>query len=111
MARNRYIQIRLSDDEYNQINQRTGELEKSTWLRQLALGQPMAEQPKPQPKKIIHTADPDLVRAVNRIGININQIAKQVNAGTEVNNAVLVALLNLQITLDETIQRVMKDDS
>lgn len=111
MARNRYIQIRLSDDEYHAINKRVGELDKSTWLRQLALGQPIAEQPKRQPKKVIHTADPELIRAVNRIGININQIAKQLNAGTELSNAILIALLNLQTSLDETVQRVIKDDS
>lgn len=110
MARNRYIQIRLTDAELQEITKRSGELDKSKWLRQLALSQPVP-QPKPQPKKVIHTVDPDLIREVNRIGININQIAKQLNAGQELTNAMLIALLELQTSLDETVQRVMANDS
>lgn len=111
MARNRYIQIRLSDDELEEITKRAGQLDKSTWLRQLALGQPIAEQPKPKPKKVIHTADPELIREVNRIGNNINQIAKHLNEGNQLSNAILIALLNLQTSLDETVQRVISYDS
>ena len=112
MARNRYIQIRLTDDELEAINTRAGELDKSTWLRGLALEQPVPQpQPEPELKKIVHTADPELIRAVNRIGNNINQIAKQVNAGQDVGNAVLIALLNLQTSLDDAVTKVMGNDS
>ena len=78
--RDRHIQIRLTDAEFSEIKIRAGELGTSTFLRQLALGQKI-EQPKGKAKKIIHAADPELVRHVAWIGNNINQIAKRVNAG------------------------------
>lgn len=110
MSRKRYIQIRVTDDELQEIKQRTGNVSTSTFLRRTALAQPIAQPPTPS-REIIHKCDPDLIREVNRIGNNINQIAKQLNQGTELSNAVLIALLNLQTSLDETVQRVMKDDS
>ncbi len=34
-----------------------------------------------RPRQIVHAADPELVREVARIGNNLNQIARRVNAG------------------------------
>ena len=110
MSRKRYIQIRVSDDELEEIKARAGNIDTSTFLRTLALDQPIAQPPTPS-KEVIHKCDPELIRQVNYIGNNINQIAKQLNSGTELSNAVLIALLNLQTSLDETVQRVMPHDS
>ena len=110
MSRKRYIQIRVTDDELKEIKERAGNVSTSTFLRQLALDQPIAQPPNPS-REIIHKCDPELIRQVNYIGNNINQIAKQLNSGTELSNAVLIALLNLQTSLDETVQRVMPHDS
>lgn len=110
MARDRYIQIRLTDDEMKEIKKRAGNITTSTFLRQLALEQPIP-QPTSKPKKVIHSADPELIREVNRIGININQLAKHANEGQEVGNAVLIALLNLQTSLDDAVARTMTNDS
>lgn len=110
MSRKRYIQIRVSDDELEEIKARACNIDTSTFLRTLALDQPIAQPPTPS-KEVIHKCDPELIRQVNYIGNNINQIAKQLNSGTELSNAVLIALLNLQTSLDETVQRVMPHDS
>lgn len=110
MSRKRYIQIRVSDDELEEIKARAGNIDTSTFLRTLALDQPIAQPPSPS-REIIHKCDPDLIREVNRIGNNLNQIARHLNEGNELSNAVMIALLNLQTSLDETVQRVMKDDS
>jgi len=110
MARDRYIQIRLTDDELLEIKKRAGNITTSTFLRQSALAQPIA-QPNPKPKKVIHSADPELIREVNRIGININQITKHLNEGQPLSNAVLIALLNLQTSLDDAIKRTLPNDS
>lgn len=110
MSRKRYIQIRVTDDELKEIKERAGNVSTSTFLRQLALGQPIAQPPTPS-REVVHKCDPDLIRQVNLIGNNINQIAKQLNSGDQLSNSVLIALLNLQTSLDETVQRVMKDDS
>lgn len=104
--RDRHIQIRLTDTEFNDIKTRAGELGTSTFLRQLALGQKI-EQPKGKAKKIIHAADPELVRHVAWIGNNINQIAKHLNLGNHVNNEVLMTLVKIQADLDAELQRIM----
>ena len=109
-ARNRNIQIRVNDEELKALKQRAGNIGTSTFLRRLALDQPIAPLP-PVSREVIHKCDPGLIREVNRIGVNINQIAKQVNAGGKVDNAVLIALLDLQTSLDDIVARTMNDDS
>lgn len=111
MARKKWLKIRVSDDEILDIKKRAGRHDMSTYARGLILDQPIAPpEPKPKTKKIVHSADPELVRAINRIGININQIAKQTNTGQEVGNAVLIALLDLQTTLDKALAASVPDD-
>lgn len=109
MARKKWLKIRVSDQEIADIKKCAGQHDMSNYVRGLVLDQPVAA-PEPKTKKIVHSADPELVRAVNRIGININQIAKQTNAGQEVGNSVLIALLNLQTTLDKALTSSMHDD-
>ena len=110
MSRKRYIQIRVTDDELKEIKKRAGNVSTSTFLRQLALDQPIPQPPNPS-REVVHKCDPKLIREVNHIGNNINQIAKHLNEGNKLSNAVLIELLKLQNSLDETVQRVMKDDS
>ena len=109
MARTKWLKIRVSDEEVLDIKQRAGVHDVSTYVRGVILEQPLAA-PETKHKKIVHSADPELVRAVNRIGININQIAKQTNTGKEVGNAVLIALLDLQTTLDNALASSMPND-
>ena len=109
MARTKWLKIRVSEQEAADIKKRAGQHDVSNYVRGLILDQPVAA-PEPRTKKIVHSADPELVRAVNRIGININQIAKQTNIEQEVDNAVLMALLNLQTSLDEALASSMPDD-
>lgn len=109
MARTKFLKIRVNDDEISDIKTRAGRHDMSSYVRGLVLDQPIAP-PEPKHKKIIHSADPELVRAVNRIGININQIAKKTNAGQDVGSSVLIALLDLQKSLDDALARTMTDD-
>ena len=105
--RDRHIQIRLTDTEFNDIKARAGELGTSTFLRQLALEQKI-EQPKPKAKKIIHAADPELVRHVAWIGNNINQIAKRLNIGNKIDNELLMTLIKIQADLDTKLNTSKK---
>ena len=109
MARTKWLKLRVSDEEMADIKKRTGGHDMSNYVRGLILDQPVAA-PEPKYKKIVHSADPELVRAINRIGININQIAKQTNSGQEVGNAVLIALLDLQTTLDNALASSVPND-
>lgn len=110
LARSKFLKLRVTDDELEQIKKNSGGIPMSTFLRQLALDQP-TPQPKPKSTKIIHSADPELIREVNRIGININQITKHLNEGQPLSNAILIALLNLQNSLDDTVARTITNDS
>ena len=107
--RDRHIQIRLTDGEFNEIKVRAGELGTSTFLRRLALNQKI-EQPKAKAKKIIHAADPELIRHVAWIGNNMNQIAKHLNQGNQVDNEVLMTLVKIQADLDAELKRIMSHD-
>lgn len=110
VRRDKYLKIRVNSVEYEDIKNRAGDTAMSAFLRQLALEQPI---PKPMPKtaKVIHSADPELVREINRIGININQITRHLNEGQQLSNSILIALLNLQTSLDDAVARTMTDDS
>ena len=108
-VRDKYLQIRLTADEAEQIKVRAGTLGTSTFLRQLALSQKI-EVPKAKARKIIHAADPELVRHVAWIGNNMNQIAKHLNSGNAVDNEVLVELVTMQATLESEIERILSHD-
>ena len=109
MARTKWLKIRVSDQEIADIKKRAGQHDMSNYVRGLVLDQPVAA-PEPKTKKIVHSADPELVRAVNRIGININQIAKHLNQGNKVDNDVLMTLVKIQADLDSELERIMSHD-
>lgn len=68
----REIKIRLTEDEYQALLERKTKARLAEWLRELALDQ----APKRQPKSV----DPALLFELNRIGVNLNQIARQCNS-------------------------------
>lgn len=107
MARTKWLKIRVSDDEIIDIKKRAGRHDMSTYARGLILEQPIAA-PESKHKKIIHSADPELVRHVAWIGNNINQIAKHLNAGGDVDNDILLTLVNIQSALEDQIQRTLE---
>lgn len=107
MARDRYLQIRLTEEERSEIQRLAGSIDTSTFLRRLALKQP-TPQPNPKPTIVIHSADPELVRHVAWIGNNINQIAKHLNSGNSVDNSVLLQLIEIQSALDIELKRIME---
>ena len=76
--RTREITIRLTDDELQKLHERKTSTTMAGWIRDLALGM--------TPIKI---ADPDLVRALGRIGSNLNQTAKHANINKELDQDVL----------------------
>ncbi len=70
--RTKRLEIALSEDEYNALLERKTKARLAEWVREVALEQ----QPKRQPKVI----DPTLLFELNRIGVNLNQIARQCNS-------------------------------
>lgn len=105
------IKIRLTQEEKTEIQARAGAINISTYLRKLALNQPVPQPPPPTTKTIIHTADPELIRAVAWIGNNMNQIAKHLNSGNATDNSMLLQMIEIQRALDAELKRVIANDS
>jgi hypothetical protein len=96
--RERYIKIRVTQDEKDRLNELKTQSELASWMRDLALK-----------KKPIKRADPNLVRAIGRIGSNLNQIAKHANTTKELDTDVLSAINRIELKLIDVINQY-KDD-
>ena len=61
--------------------------------------------PTPKLKKVYKTADPKLLYEINKIGINLNQIAKNLNSKKEEvsNISILRELVTLEKKIDELL--------
>lgn len=108
--RDKKIQIRLTEHEKNQLLENANGLELSTYLRQVGLSQ-KAQAPNPVAKRVVHTVDPELIREVSKIGININQMAKYLNIKKELDRTVFIELLKIKDDLNEVLEKVIKSDT
>lgn len=82
--RNKTIRFRVNDSEYDLINERANG-SVSDWLRSLALNQ--------KPRKKAKPVNPELIYQLNKIGVNLNQIAKHLNQDFDNNSDKLKMLL------------------
>lgn len=99
------VQIRMSAEEKSVILERAQGADISTFLRELGLGhEPKIPEQKPQ--VIVHSADPDLIRYVAKIGNNINQIAKNLNLTKSLDQAVFTEIHNISIDLKSELERL-----
>ena len=92
------IKIRVTQDEKDKLNELKTQDELAAWMRELALNQ-----------KPIKRADPDLVRAIGRIGSNLNQIAKYVNTNKQISDKELSSINRIELLLIDLIEQY-KDD-
>lgn len=69
--RTKVIHLRLTEEEHQALIERKTKARLAEWLRDLALAQEPKQQPKP--------TDPALLFELNRIGVNLNQIARECN--------------------------------
>jgi len=95
--RTKRIEIAVTDDEYQQLLERKTKPRLAEWLREVALEQ--------KSKRAVKPADPNLLFLLNRIGTNINQIAKQCNTlkgNVDLVN-VAIRLKKIEDKLDEII--------
>jgi len=68
--RNKEIKVRLTQKEYELLVQRKTKARLAEWIRETCLDQ--------KPTKRVSTVDPLLLYELNKIGVNLNQIAKKV---------------------------------
>ena len=78
LKRTKEISVRVNDEELAQLKKRQQGTTMARWLRDLGLGVSPIKQ-----------ADPELVRALGRIGSNLNQTAKHANINKELDQNVL----------------------
>lgn len=101
--RNKRVEIRFSDDEYNQLLQKKTCVHTAKFIRDCVLNNDNRTS-----KKIKRVADPNLIFELSKIGANINQIAKFCNQNsaieTEVSLQILSILNEIYYELKETIK-------
>lgn len=90
--RTREITIRVTDDELQKLHERKTNTTMAGWMRDLALGMTPIKQ-----------ADPELVRALGRIGSNLNQTAKYANMNKELDQNVLKEIQVIRGLIDELL--------
>lgn len=98
--RDQEIKIRVTQSEKDQLNELKTQASLAVWLRELGLT-----------AKVIERADPELVRAIGRIGSNLNQIAKYVNTKKEVDVNVLSTVNRIESLLIDVINQYRTDDN
>jgi len=93
--RNKEIKVRLTQEEYEQLLQRKTKPRLAEWIRETCLDQ--------KPAKRVSTVDPLLLYELNKIGVNLNQIAKKVQYGKH-NIEWLIEIIQLERQLASLLE-------
>jgi len=93
--RHREIKIRVSEAEYEQLLQRKTKPRLAEWVRETCLNQ--------KPAKRVSTVDPLLLYELNKIGVNLNQIARKVNHSKN-NIEWLVEIIHIEQQLSSLLE-------
>ena len=93
--RTKAIKIRLTDEEHERLKELKQGNELATWMRTTCLNIGAAQQAK---------TDPQILRELNKIGVNMNQIARAVNSHRADYIAIQQALSQISDQLDEIIK-------
>ena len=98
--RTKEIAIRVTEDELAKLKRRQQGTTMAGWMRGLGLGvTPM----KP--------ADPELVRALGRIGSNLNQVTKYVNINKQVDENVLEQITAIRSLINALLDEHLRGES
>jgi len=93
--RTKKIEIMTTDKEYEQLLQRKTKPRLAEWMRETCLDQ--------KPTKCVSAVDPLLLYELNKIGVNLNQIAKKVQFG-EHNIEWLVEIIHIEQQLASLLE-------
>ena len=97
--RSREITIRVTDDELQKLHERKTDATLAGWMRNLGLGVTPVKQ-----------ADPELVRALGRIGSNLNQTTRHANINKELDRKVLAEITAIREVIADLVKQNLKDD-
>lgn len=100
MKRTKAIMIRLTDNEHQALMNKKTKARLAEWIRDSVL--------TGVPQRQIKAADPKLLFELNRIGVNLNQIAHQCNSQKPSIDlvSVLATLRNIEKNLIEIREKV-----
>lgn len=95
--RNKKITVRYTEKELEEANQKSiGPL--AVWLRDLSLSKPNKKKAKP--------INPELIYHLNKIGVNLNQIAKYCNQQTIFKDGDKVDLLLILASMENELKEL-----
>jgi len=79
--RTKKLTVRMTEEEWQSAQRLAEALDRplAVAMREWAIGKGDELKLKRKPKKIIHLADPELIREVAKIGNNLNQMARALN--------------------------------
>lgn len=102
IKRTKSIKIRLTDQEHEKLQELKQGNELATWIRTTCLSIENQENQKPK-------TDPQVLKELNRMGVNMNQIAKAINHyGYDLVSQLKInqALAQISEQMDEVIRKL-----
>ncbi|MBF7686507.1 plasmid mobilization relaxosome protein MobC [Acinetobacter sp. B10A] len=106
--REKAIKIRMTEQEHQTLLQLMQGNELATWIRETCLS---LEDEQKQAKKVaqqeIKPIDPTILRELNKIGVNMNQIAKAINSHNLIDRiAITQSLSIISEQLNEVLEKL-----
>ena len=104
LLRNRRIELRVSPKEYAAICSHANAHRFNSiaqYVREQALGSEITDSATSRHKAVIAAT-----YELNKIGVNINQMARQLNSGQAQDQEMLMVLLQIQDLAEENLKRV-----
>lgn len=98
VKRTKSIKIRLTGEEHEKLLELKTNNELATWIRNTCLNIGEVQQLK---------KDPQLLKEINKIGVNMNQIARAINSHQLTDQIAITQLLSqISDQLDEVLKRL-----
>jgi len=101
-SKNRQIAVSFPNEIFEEISNRADVLQitKAELIRR-QLDFEFKDAREPHQKKVHKVSDPKLLYHLNKIGNNLNQLAKHLNTGNELNLQALAELANIEASLKD----------
>ena len=104
MKKYKQVKVNLKEDTHQRLKKYcdSREITMAEYFRSLINTQ-IEDKREPQQKRVHKKIDPELLYHLNKIGNNLNQIAKHANEGKSLDFQTLAALTNIERTLKEVL--------
>ncbi|MBF7684162.1 plasmid mobilization relaxosome protein MobC [Acinetobacter sp. B5B] len=106
--REKAIKIRMTEQEHQTLLQLMQGNELATWIRETCLSlENEQKQAKKAVQQEIKPIDPTILRELNKIGVNMNQIAKAINSHNLIDRiAITQSLSTISEQLNEVLEKL-----